>query len=85
MRCDDLEPLLTDFLEGDLPADVETEALEHVAGCRACDLYLAEYVETIELVAEWGGEALPTEVSQRMLAAVLNDLGINGSAPGTGS
>ncbi len=74
LRCVDLEPLLTDFLEGDLSPEVEAEALEHVASCPACDLYLAEYTETIELISEWGGEVLPAETTERILAAVFERL-----------
>ncbi len=74
MRCGDVESLLLEFLEGELAPEVEEEALEHVAGCPACELYLAEYADTIELVARWGGEVLEPGTANRILAAVISEL-----------
>ena len=54
MECSELAEQLTEFLEGDLDADVEAAALDHLATCASCETVLAETQDVIGLARNHG-------------------------------
>jgi anti-sigma factor RsiW len=51
MTCRELVELVTDYLEGALPARERGRFEAHVAACEACDRYLAQIRTTVDLAA----------------------------------
>ncbi len=54
--CSDTERLLFDFIEEELPADVQAKLELHLADCRSCMKYVTSYRRTIAATRE---HALP--------------------------
>lgn len=74
MRCEDLAAQLTEFMEGNLPDDVEQAALEHLASCGACEQVLVDTEATVALVAEHGRAGIGSEVKRRLLDGIVADV-----------
>ena len=69
LSCQELVELVTDYLEGALPADERERFEQHVAGCTGCNEYLAQMRRTIELTGTLSPAALTAEVEQALLEA----------------
>ena len=54
--CSDIEQLLFEYVEEELPADVRAKLEKHLAGCRSCIEYVNSYRRTIQVTHE---HALP--------------------------
>ena len=52
MTCKELVELVTDYLEGTLPADVRARMDQHRAGCDGCTHYLEQMRQTIRLTGQ---------------------------------
>jgi anti-sigma factor RsiW len=52
MTCKELVELVTDYLEGTLPADVRARMDQHLAGCDGCTHYLEQMRQTIRLTGQ---------------------------------
>ena len=52
MICKELVELVTDYLEGTLPADVRARMDQHLAGCDGCTHYLEQMRQTIRLTGQ---------------------------------
>ena len=50
LTCQELVELLTDYLDGALPAGERARLEAHLAECEACDAYLAQFRTTIRLI-----------------------------------
>ena len=69
LTCAEILELVTEYLEGALPA-AEREAFErHLSGCDRCVLYLEQMRETIRLTGALREESLSPEVCEELLAA----------------
>ena len=71
-RCQEFVEVVTDYLEGTLPAADRARFEQHLARCDGCDRYLAQIRRTIELtgtlhVADI--DALGIEARTRLLDA----------------
>lgn len=69
LACRQVVELLSDHLEGGLPAAVESRLTAHLAACDACDAYLDQLRRTIELCRDTGTEQLPAAVVEDLLGA----------------
>jgi anti-sigma factor RsiW len=49
MTCKELVELVTEYLEGTLPAEVRARMEKHLSGCDGCTHYLEQMRETIRL------------------------------------
>ena len=49
MTCIKLVELVTDYLEGSMPADERARFDEHISGCEGCTTYLEQFRITIRL------------------------------------
>ena len=67
LSCQELVELVTDYLEGALPAAERASFEYHIEGCRGCHEYLRQMRRTIELT----GSLTPTDISPEAEAALL--------------
>jgi anti-sigma factor RsiW len=67
--CQELAELITDYLEGVLPAAQRALFDLHIAGCRDCTLYVEQMRTTVAVSGRIGAEDIPAEVQSELLAA----------------
>jgi anti-sigma factor RsiW len=73
MNCRELSDFLSDYVSGELPAEVSTEFEGHLTRCPECHLFLEQYKTTIHLsVAAYGDPppGLPEDLVRAILAAL---------------
>ena len=59
--------LLTDYLEGALPAEVSADLETHVAGCPRCTAFLAAYRETPRILRDATAITMPPDLEKSLL------------------
>jgi anti-sigma factor RsiW len=69
MACAELVEVITDYLEGKLPARDRRRLEAHLGGCDGCDAYLEQLRTTISLTGRLREEDVPPELEARLLAA----------------
>lgn len=69
MTCRELVELVTDYLEGGLPAHERTLLEAHLAECGHCVEYLAQMRRTIDTLGELAAEAIHPARERELLAA----------------
>ncbi len=69
LSCRELVELVTDYLEGTLPADERTRFEEHIAGCGGCKTYLEQIRQTIAAVGHLPEDGLSREAERMLLEA----------------
>lgn len=74
MNCAELAEQLTEFLEGELTADAELQALEHLATCERCETVLNQTRQTIGLVNRHGSETLEPNRRNELFISLLTRL-----------
>jgi anti-sigma factor RsiW len=74
MDCALLEASLTEFLEGELDAETEAAAVEHLATCARCETVLAGTRAVIGLAATHGRVELPGADRAHLLQQILADV-----------
>jgi anti-sigma factor RsiW len=67
--CQELAELITDYLEGALPAAQHALFDVHLAGCRNCTLYVEQMRTTVAVTGRIGAEDIPLELRGELLAA----------------
>jgi predicted anti-sigma-YlaC factor YlaD len=67
LSCQELVELVTDYLEGTLPAHERARFEDHLAICADCRSYLDQMRCTIELVGALREEAIPDEARELLL------------------
>lgn len=70
MRCEDVAPYLSAFVDGELPQPLRSEVAEHVATCDACSATLARYAKIDSLFAALPRSAPSPETLDQILATV---------------
>jgi anti-sigma factor RsiW len=58
MTCKELVELVTEYLEGTLPADLRARMDRHLAGCDGCTNYLEQMRQTVRLTGQIQEEKL---------------------------
>ena len=69
MACAELVEVITDYLEGKLPAGDRRRFERHLSACDGCDAYLDQMRQTIATVGRLRDEDLPKELEQNLLTA----------------
>ena len=69
MTCIELVELVTDYLEGSMPADQRARFDEHVAGCEGCTTYLEQFRITIRLTGMLTEEQIAPDARAALLDA----------------
>ena len=64
---------LSDYIDGELEAELCAEIEQHVAACVNCRIVVDTLKRTVTLYHDHGHEPMPEDVRQRLLAAL--DLG----------
>jgi anti-sigma factor RsiW len=67
--CRQLVELVTDYLEGALPADVRVRLEEHLAACGACRLYVEQMRDVQRAAGTIEPGAVPAETRAGLLHA----------------
>jgi anti-sigma factor RsiW len=67
MSCKELVEVITDYLEGSLPAPARVRFEEHLAGCSACRTYLDQMRQTVAALGRLRAEQLCEEDRQQLL------------------
>lgn len=70
MRCDDVQPLLSDHLDGALSPAEEAGVVVHLTGCDACQAELVDLRAVVEMLRAVPGEAMPLGLFDRISAAL---------------
>lgn len=70
--CPRIVSLLSDYLDGRLPADVRTDLEQHLGGCAECATFVASFKSTVNLLQSLTEDDLPDELRLR-LKAFLDD------------
>lgn len=77
MTCRDFTKFIMDYLEGDLPSEVQQPFEYHLSVCPACDRYLSRYKATVAAGRASFHEPdapLPDEVPEELVSAILESL-----------
>jgi predicted anti-sigma-YlaC factor YlaD len=69
MACIEVVEVVTDYLEGTMPARKRRLLEEHLTGCDGCTAYLEQMRETISVTGRLEPEDIPPELEERLLAA----------------
>jgi anti-sigma factor RsiW len=69
LDCQDLVELITDYLEGVLPASEQREFEEHLVECDGCTDYVAQMRTTIELTGRLRTDDIDPVAVDRLLEA----------------
>ena len=69
LSCQELVELLTDYLEGALPAGLRERFDRHIEHCHGCQAYIAQMRATIDATGALTPESLSPEAESELLAA----------------
>jgi anti-sigma factor RsiW len=69
MACREVVEVVTDYLEGKLPARDRRRLERHLTACDGCDAYLEQMRQTIVLTGRLEPEDVPAELEERLLVA----------------
>jgi anti-sigma factor RsiW len=69
LACAELVELITDYLEGELPARDRRRFEAHLTACDGCDVYLEQMRRTISVTGRLREEDVPPELEERLLVA----------------
>jgi anti-sigma factor RsiW len=69
MSCQELTQLVTEYLEGTLPARDHDRFEEHLETCRGCQTYLEQMRQTIRTLGRLPAETISPEARAQLLAA----------------
>jgi anti-sigma factor RsiW len=67
MTCRELVELITDYLEGTLPAEARLRMENHLSGCDGCMNYLEQMRQTIRLTGQVRGGTLTLQQRAALL------------------
>jgi anti-sigma factor RsiW len=76
--CQDFVELVTEYLEGSLPADAVAECEKHLEDCPYCKFYLEQMRKTIDLLGGAVQESLPEEMRLHLLEAFRRQVAASG-------
>jgi anti-sigma factor RsiW len=69
LSCQELVELVTDYLEGALPAEDRRLFEDHIAECNGCRRYVEQMRATLQVTGELSPEALDPDAEQVLLEA----------------
>ena len=75
-NCSRLVALLSDYIDGRLPADVRRDLEQHLGGCSECNTFVGTFRTTVSMLKSLKEEDLPDELRLR-LKAFLDDRSAN--------
>jgi anti-sigma factor RsiW len=69
LSCRELVELVTDYLEGALPAEERARFELHLVYCRGCDVYVDQMRATLRLAGRLSEESLEPDARESLLVA----------------
>jgi anti-sigma factor RsiW len=81
LPCQYFVELVTDYLEGTLPAETQARVEAHLADCDYCVDYLAQIRQTIHALSELDEEPIAPTTRERLMAEFRDWKRSLGSAP----
>ncbi len=69
ITCREVVELVTDYIEGALPAPDRARFERHIGACDGCDTYLAQIRETIRMAGTLSEESLTPAARGALVAA----------------
>ena len=69
LTCRELVEIVTDYLEGALPADERARFEQHLLACPGCTSYVAQMRETIRIAGRLREKDVPVLARDRLLDA----------------
>jgi anti-sigma factor RsiW len=66
--CPRIVSLLSDYLDGRLPADVRSDLERHLGGCTECATFVESFRSTVTLLQSLTDADLPEELRVRLKA-----------------
>jgi anti-sigma factor RsiW len=69
LSCRELVELVSDYLEGALPANQHSRFEAHIGGCEHCAAYLRQMRETLALLGALPADALSREAEDELRVA----------------
>ena len=69
MPCRELVEVITDYLEGAMPARKRRLLEQHLTACDGCTAYVEQMRRTIETTGRLRAEDIPPELEERLLLA----------------
>lgn len=67
MTCEELSEIVTDYLEGAMPAAERAAFDRHVAVCPECRRYLEQMRQVVTTLGKLPAEPIPANVEARLL------------------
>ena len=67
LTCKELVELITEYIEGALPADARARMDRHLSGCEGCTNYLEQMRQTIRLTGKLREESLTSRQRDDLL------------------
>ncbi len=68
MKCQEFVELVTDYMEGSLPAASRVDFEAHILECDGCEAYLDQMRQTMQAIGRLSERDLEREALARMLA-----------------
>ena len=69
LACIEVVEVVTDYLEGVMPARKRRLLEQHLIGCDGCEAYIEQMRRTIETTGRLREEDIPPELEERLLVA----------------
>jgi anti-sigma factor RsiW len=66
--CSRIVSLLSDYVDGRLPADVRRDLEQHLSGCSDCTTFVGTFRSTVTLLQSLNEDDLPEELRLRLKA-----------------
>lgn len=70
MLCKEMLGTLSDYIDGELEAELCATIEQHITECTNCHIVVDTLRRTVTLYHDYGHEPLPDDVKQRLLAAL---------------
>jgi len=68
--CKEILDALSDYVDGELEAELCGQIERHMSGCENCRIVVDTLRRTVTLYHEHGHEPVPDDVQERLLAAL---------------
>ena len=75
MYCKEMLGSLSDYIDGDLEAQLCAEIEQHMAECGNCRVVVDTLSKTVSLYREYGHEQVPPEAKERLYAVLKLEAG----------
>jgi predicted anti-sigma-YlaC factor YlaD len=73
-NCENVRAVISDYLDGDLPAEIKHELDQHLAKCRTCQVLFDTTRQTLRIVTDVGSYEVPGVVSERLVKRIMSML-----------